>query len=167
MDFKLRLFPLLWGVFRRGLWALVLHPGPCLQSENRQAQSKPDPSSSVLFSTSLITTCLPFGPGSSSPFPRVAWPPPGCRKEAIDGMFLRMTRGGGKPAKGALLAPVCSPAPHVLPWSREMPAQTSSQSWELSSVSVRGPKAKHTVGSLQMPNQDVPHTQYNPISTCF
>lgn len=94
MDSMLCFVSLLWFVFLRGLWALVLHPGPCLQSENRQAQSKPDSFSSVLFSTSLITTFLPFGHRSSSPFPRVARPPPGCRKEAIDSMFLRMMGRG-------------------------------------------------------------------------
>lgn len=106
------LFPLLWFVFLRGLWALVLHPGPCLQSANRQAQSKPDPFSSVLFSTSLITTCLPFGHRSSSPFPRVARPPPGCGKEAIDGMFLRMTRGGRSQHGGPSL-PRFAAQPHT------------------------------------------------------
>lgn len=73
-------------------WPQALHRAPCLQSGNRQAQSKPDSFGSVLFSTSLITTFLPFGQSSSSPFPSVAQLPPGCRKEAIGGMFLRMMR---------------------------------------------------------------------------
>lgn len=65
---------------------------PVYSVGNRQAQSEPDSLGSVLFSTSLITTFLPVGHGSSSPFPRVEPLAPGCRKETIDGTFLRTIR---------------------------------------------------------------------------
>lgn len=42
---------------------------PVYSVGNRRARSKPDSLGSVLFSTSLITTFLPFGHGPSSPFP--------------------------------------------------------------------------------------------------
>lgn len=55
---------LFWTVFRPHFTEV-----PVYSLRNRRAQSKTDSFGSVLFSTSLITTFLPFGHGSSSPFP--------------------------------------------------------------------------------------------------
>lgn len=132
---------------------------PVYSLGNREAQSKPDSLGSVLLSTSLMTTFLPFGPRPSSSFPRVAWLPPGWRKEAIDGEFLRMIK-----RESQRRGPFCSGG--QLPWAPHVPVmrgQTLSTQLEAGQLKHQSyenylptPRAKHTVGKQGMPSQEVP-----------
>lgn len=166
------MFPLLfvWGVclffaFPPCFGDQALDRGLCLQSgEQTDTLRTRFLRLSSIFHFPNYDTWLPFGHGSSSPFPRMERVPPGCRKEAIDGVFLRTGRrehqrrglslarweGPWGPPRVAGKQSTHAPRRPPCPELDGEPLERKGCEEELST-----PRAERTVGTQEVPNQGV------------